>query len=328
MKQFTVNKNDAGRRLDRFLLKVAPGLSAGALQKYLRKGRFRVNGKKAAGDARLLDGDTVQAYLNDYLFEERQGREREAALAEKVPKPEVVYEDGNILAVSKPRGLLSHSDSGFAYNTLIWRVQAYLHNRGEYDPAAENSFAPALANRIDRNTEGLVLAAKNGEALRVLNEKIRLREIDKYYLAAVVGTGMPKRGTLSGHLFKDAKQNRVFVTDKPQRGSVSAETEYRVVSENSAQGLTLLECRLKTGRTHQIRAQLAHAGFPILGDGKYGSGEANRRFHEPQQLLTSYRLVFSFAGDAGSLEYLNGKTVELQTVDFAEKYFGAGKKHR
>ena len=192
--------------------------------------------------------------------------------------------------------------------------------KGEWKPKEEHAFAPALCNRIDRNTGGIVIAAKNAEALRILNDKIRDREIEKYYLCAVRGRPRPPEGRLENYLFKDAQKNQVFVKSKPEPGAKTAVTEYRLLKTQGP--LSLVECRLLTGRTHQIRVQMAHAGWPLLGDGKYGSERFNRDFDEKGQALYSYRLVFSFPTEAGMLEYLRGKEFRVQKVDFAETYFG------
>ena len=227
------------------------------------------------------------------------------------------------LALDKKPGVLCHSAGVWDYNTLIANVQAYMAQKGEWRPKEENAFAPALCNRIDRNTGGIVIAAKNAEALRILNDKIRDREIEKYYLCAVQGKPRPASGRLENYLFKDAKKNQVFVKEKPEPGAKTAVTEYRVLAGKGP--LSLVECRLLTGRTHQIRVQMAHAGWPLLGDGKYGSERFNKGFDEKGQALYSYRLRFDFPTDAGPLEYLRGKEFRVQQVDFAEKYFGVTK---
>ena len=211
-----------------------------------------------------------------------------------------------------------HPHDGAEYGrTLIDHIQAYLYQKREWSPRGENAFAPALCNRIDRNTGGIVIAAKNAEALRILNQKIKDRELAKRYLAIVEGVPKPQKGSLKGYLFKDAKKNRVFVTDSPQPGSKTCQTNYAVLASNK--GLSLVECELITGRTHQIRAQFAHAGHPLLGDGKYGklSKNADRNY----QALYSYKLTFDFTTDAGCLAYLNGKSFQVQQVDFATEYF-------
>ena len=316
MKELTIGVNDAGQRLDRFLAKAVPLLPASLAQKYIRIKRIKCNGGRAERDTRLQSGDVLQLYINDEFFD--KPREDNAYLTVAAPKLSIVYEDDQILLVDKRPGLAVHPHDGAEYGrTLIDHIQAYLYQKREWSPRGENSFTPALCNRIDRNTGGIVIAAKTAEALRVMNQKIKDREMDKRYLAIVEGSPKPRDGSLKGYLFKDAKKNRVFVTDTPQPGSKSCQTDYRALA--SANGLTLVECKLITGRTHQIRAQFAHAGHPLLGDGKYG--KLDKRFDRNYQALYSYRLTFDFTTDAGSLEYLNRKSFQVEHVDFVEEYF-------
>ena len=318
MKELTIRENDAGQRLDRFVGKAVPLLPDSLLQKYIRLKRIKVNGKGAKRDVRLSAGDTVQLYINDEFFE--PPREDNAFLKVGTPKLDIVYEDENILLADKKPGVLCHSAGKWDYNTLIANIQAHAYQTGEWKPREENAFAPALCNRIDRNTGGIVIAAKNAEALRILNEKIRDREIDKRYLCVVRGRPKPSEGRLEGYLFKDAKKNQVYVKDRPEPGAKTAVTEYRLLK--SANGLSLVECTLLTGRTHQIRAQMAHAGWPLLGDGKYGSERENRRYDAPDgQALYSYRLRFDFPTDAGLLNDLRGREFTVKRIDFVEKYF-------
>ncbi len=318
MRELSIRDNDAGQRLDRFVGKAVPLLPESLLQKYIRLKRIKLNGRGAARDTRLRKGDSVQLYINDEFFE--QPREDNAYLKVGTPRLRILYEDGNLLLLDKKPGVLCHSAGAWDYNTLIANVQAYMAQKGEWRPREEHSFAPALCNRIDRNTGGIVIAAKNAEALRVLNEKISGREIEKYYLCAVQGKPKPAAGRLENFLFKDAKKNRVFIREKPEPGARTAVTEYRTLK--TCGPLSLVECRLLTGRTHQIRAQMAHAGWPLLGDGKYGSERFNKNYEEKGQALCSYRLCFSFPTDAGPLEYLRGREFRVEQVDFAEKYFG------
>ena len=316
MREIQIGANDAGQRLDRFLAKAVPLLPASLAQKYIRIKRIKRNGKRADRDTRLQAGDTLQLYINDEFFE--SPREDNAFLTVASPKLNIVYEDDHILLVDKRPGLAVHPHDGAEYGrTLIDHIQAYLYQTRQWRPREENAFTPALCNRIDRNTGGIVIAAKTAEALRVMNQKIRDRELDKRYLAIVEGTPKPRTGSLKGYLFKDAKQNRVFVTDAPQPGSKTCQTNYRTLA--SANGLSLVECELITGRTHQIRAQFAHAGHPLLGDGKYG--KLNKRFDRSYQALYSYKLTFTFTTDAGALNYLSGKSFQVDKVDFVEAYF-------
>ena len=317
MKEICVKKNDAGQRLDRFVGKAVPLLPESLLQKYIRLKRIKLNGKGAKRDARISEGDVVSLYVNDEFFE--VPKEENSWLKVGKPRVDIVYEDENILLADKKPGVLCHSAGKWDYNTLIANIQAYLAQKGEWRPKEENSFAPALCNRIDRNTGGIVIAAKNAEALRIINEKIKDREIEKYYLCAVQGRPKPAEGRLENFLFKDAVKNRVYIKEKSEPGAKTAVTEYRTLCSKGP--LSLVECHLLTGRTHQIRAQMAYAGWPLLGDGKYGSERFNKNFDESGQALYSYRLVFSFPTDAGILNYLKGREFSVDSVDFAEKYF-------
>ena len=316
MKEFTIGTNDAGQRLDRFLAKAVPLLPASLAQKYIRLKRIKCNGQRIQRDARLNVGDVLQLYINDEFFD--KPREDNAFLTVASPKLNVVYEDEHILLVDKRPGLAVHPHDGAEYGrTLIDHIQAYLYQKKEWNPRGESAFTPALCNRIDRNTGGIVIAAKTAEALRVMNQKIKDREMDKRYLAIVEGTPKPREGSLKGYLFKDEKKNRVFVTDKPQPGAKTCQTNYKVLT--SKNGLSLVECELITGRTHQIRAQFAHAGHPLLGDGKYG--KLDKRFDRNYQALYSYKLTFQFTTEAGALAHLNGKSFRVEKVDFVTEYF-------
>ena len=316
MKEFIIGANDAGQRLDRFLAKAVPLLPASLAQKYIRIKRIKLGGKRVERDTRLSEGDVLQLYINDEFFD--KPREDNAYLTVATPKLTIVYEDEHILLVDKRPGLAVHPHDGAEYGrTLIDHIQSYLYQKREWRPREENAFTPALCNRIDRNTGGIVIAAKTAEALRVMNQKIKDRELDKRYLAIVEGTPKPRDGSLKGYLFKDAKKNRVFVTDTPQAGAKSCQTNYEVLA--SQKGLSLVECELITGRTHQIRAQFAHAGHPLLGDGKYG--KLDKRFDRNYQALYSYKLTFRFTTDAGELAYLDGKSFRVEQVDFVKEYF-------
>ncbi len=316
MKELTIGANDAGQRLDRFLAKAVPLLPASLAQKYIRIKRIKCNGARAERDTRLRTGDVLQLYINDEFFD--KPREDNAYLTVAAPKLNILYEDDHVLLVDKRPGIAVHPHDGAEYGrTLIDHIQSYLYQSRQWRPREDNSFTPALCNRIDRNTGGIVIAAKTAQALRVLNQKIKDRELDKRYLAIVEGSLHSKSGTLKGYLFKDAKKNRVFVSDQPQPGAKTCQTNYRVLS--SKNDLTLVECELITGRTHQIRAQFAHAGHPLLGDGKYG--KLDKRFDRNYQALYSYKLTFDFKTEAGELAYLQGKSFQVSSVDFVETYF-------
>ncbi len=313
MKQLTI---DAGQRLDKFLTKNLPNLPQSLLYKYIRKKRIKVNGKRAEISTRLSEGDVLDLYINDEFFEKP---EPTYDFLHAGTNLNILFEDKNVLVLDKPVGLLAHPDDREYVDTLIGRVKRYLYEKGEYDPEAEQSFTPALVNRIDRNTGGIVLAAKNAEALRVLNQKMKDREIHKFYLCAVHGTPKPSQGLLKGYLWKDEKKNRVYVYKDFKPGSKTIETKYRVLK--SAENMSLVEVELLTGRTHQIRAHFASIGCPLVGDGKYGNNQNNRKQGgRRKQFLYSYKTVFDFTTDAGALEGLNGMTFEVPNVWFAEQF--------
>ena len=318
MRELTIGKNDAGARLDRFLGKALPLLPPALAQKYIRIKRVKVNGGRAQRDQRLQEGDVLQLYINDEFFDKPS--EENMFLTLFKPRLTVVYEDEHLLLADKPQGMVVHADETEKVNTLINHIQAYLYQKREWNPRWENAFAPALCNRIDRNTGGIVIAAKNAETLRIINQKIRDREIDKRYLCITVGTPRPPQGEVSCFLLKDEKKKQVAVYHRPVPGGKTAVTRYRTLETRGA--LSLLEVELLTGRTHQIRATMADLGCPLLGDGKYGDGQVNRRYGETRQALYSYRLTFDFPTDAGLLNYLRGRSFQVESVPFREKYFG------
>lgn len=307
MRVLTVKKNDAGQRLDKFLTKAVKGLPMSLMYKYIRTKKIKRNGARTEQSVILCEGDEITLYIRDEFFDSPE--EDVGALSRIRPKIEAVYEDENIILCHKRAGVLVHEDDQAKDNTLLMHLQAYLAQRGEYDPDAEQSFSPALCNRIDRNTGGMVIGAKNAAALREMNEKIRNDEIRKYYYCAVHGKMPRARDRMTAYLRKDSKNNTVQVTDKPLHGSKEIITAYRVIAERG--GNSLLEVELITGRTHQIRAHMAHVGHPLLGDGKYGVNRDDRAKGYKYQALYAYRLVFDFADESGVLGYLRGKEVRL-----------------
>ena len=317
MREFTIGKNDAGQRLDRFVAKNLPLLPPALLQKYIRLKRIKVNGKGSKRDVRLETGDILQLYINDEFFD--KPNEENLFLTVFKPQLNIVYEDENLLLVDKRPGMSVHADETEKVNTLINHIQAYLYQKREWNPKWENAFAPALCNRIDRNTGGIVIAAKNAETLRIINEKIRAHELEKSYLCITVGRPKRPEGKIEGFLLKDEAKKEVRFFHKPVPGGKTAVTLYKTLE--SRNGLSLVECRLLTGRTHQIRVSMAEIGCPLLGDGKYGKGNVNRRYHETRQALYSYKLRFDFPTDAGTLNYLKGKEFTVENVPFREKYF-------
>ncbi|MBR7149937.1 MAG: RluA family pseudouridine synthase [Oscillospiraceae bacterium] len=318
MKEFIIGKNDAGQRLDRFISKAVPLLPPALLQKYIRIKRIKLNGKRAERDQRLQENDVLQLYINDEFFDKPS--EENMFLTLFKPSLDIVYEDENIMLLNKRPGLVVHADETEKVNTLINHIQAYLYQKKEWNPRWENAFTPALCNRIDRNTGGIVIAAKNAETLRIINEKIALHEMEKHYLCITLGRMTPPEGKIDCFLLKDEAKKQVSVYHKPIPGGKSAVTLYKTLKTKGE--LSLVEVQLLTGRTHQIRASFADAGHPLLGDGKYGNGDKNRRYGETRQALYSYKLTFAFTTDAGLLNYLKGRTFTVETVPFRDKYFG------
>ncbi len=314
MKEFIINFNDANQRLDKFIQKSVPRLPQSMMYKAIRNKRIKINGKRAEISTRLQSGDVVQMYINDEFFDTAVETEFMAVPAVL----DIVYEDENIILIDKKNGLVVHEDNENTVDTLINRLKHYLYDKGEYKPEEENSFAPSLCNRLDRNTGGIVIAAKNAESLRILNQKIKDRELEKYYLCITVGVPPKKKDTITAYLEKNADDNTVKVTDKKTDRNKTIITTYKVLKING--NLALLEIKLDTGRTHQIRAHMAHIGCPLLGDGKYGINKVNKEYKIKTQALYSYKLKFTFETDSGCLEYLNGKEFRVSDVWFENKF--------
>ena len=319
MRELKVGKNDAGQRLDKFITK-ALDIPMSLLYKSIRTKKIKLNRKRAEISDKLCEGDTIQCFLPDEFFDKKVTKN---TFENVTPHLDIVYEDDNIMLLNKRPGVSVHEDENGSTNTLITHIQAYLFGKGEYNPEDEQSFAPALCNRIDRNTGGIVIAAKNAMALRVMNEKIKKREIDKFYLAAVHGTPRPESATIKGFLKKDEKNNMVKVWEKdPKNGAKEIITKYKVVAKSK--DTSLLEVELLTGRTHQIRAHMAFIGHPLVGDGKYGINREDRQKGHKYQALCSYKLRFNFdTSSPTELDYLNKKEFKIPKKDiyFTKEYF-------
>ena len=289
MKEYSITAEDAGKRLDAFLMS-REQMPRGVFMKALRTNKIKVNRKKQEPSYRLTEGDRVQSYV---LREE------------KIISPSIVYEDGHVMIAAKPAGLLcmGEGDSFFA------RVEAYLHGKGE------RAFP---VHRLDFNTRGLMIYAKTESALAGLTDLIRRRVIKKSYLLVAEGSFRKKQGRLIHYLFKDARKKQVYITDEPVKGAKTAILDYQVIRERG--GLSLVECLLHTGRTHQIRAQMAHVGHPLVGDDKYGHASENRKRREKRQLLCAYKLSFP-EGLSGALSGVSGREFILRDIDFLRRCF-------
>lgn len=309
MKSFTISDNDSNQRVDKFILKTFPKLPKSLMFKEIRKKNIKVNKKRTDPSYILKKGDVLELYLKDDVLEEKKVHYDFLKSSKDI---DIIYEDKNIILLNKKPGTLCHPDGNEYVNTLISSVKRYLYEKKEWKPQEENSFSPALANRIDRNTGGIVIACKNADTLRILNEKIKNREIQKFYLCAVKGIPDKKTDILEGYLTKDTRKNKVTVHKKQTEGAKKIVTKYTVL--DSYDNKSLLEIDLITGRTHQIRAHLASIGHPLIDDGKYG--ETRGRY---KQALYSYRLKFSFKDD-NKLSYLNEKEFTVKNCEVFIKF--------
>lgn len=309
MKEFVINKNDSGQRLDKFISKSVPKLPKSLMYKYIRIKRIKVNGKRCEREYMLVEGDRICMYVNDEFFEE----DSSSRIIKTDILPEIIYEDDNILVVYKNPGMDVHPGAERSGETLLDVITYYLFKKGEYDPKKESSFAPALCNRIDRNTSGLVIAAKNAAALREINEKIRSGEIKKEYLCVCCGVPNEKKLRMTAYHKKDANRNKVEIRKYAKEGFKEIATEYEVLE--SKNGLSLLRVNLITGRTHQIRAHLSYVGLPLLGDGKYGDIATNKRMRVFRQQLCAYEIVYDFESQ-GLLSNLSRKKITARKCDF------------
>lgn len=316
MKQFIINSNDSGQRVDKFIKKAVPRLPQALLYKYIRLKRIKLNGKRCDISDRLTVGDVLELYINDEFFASEPSENDFLSVSDNI---DVVYEDENVLLVNKPCGLVVHEDDDNSVDTLINRIKKYLYRKGEYIPENESSFTPSLCNRLDRNTQGIVICAKNAESLRTLNLAVKERTIQKKYLCVTLGEPKPKSAVIEAYHIKDEKSNTVKIYSNEVPMSKKIVTGYRVLK--TVGDLTLCEIDLITGRTHQIRAHMAFIGCPLLGDGKYGVNEINRRYNVKTQALCAYKLTFNMGDDCESLSYLNGKTFEIKDIWFVKKYF-------
>lgn len=308
MKSVTITHNDAGQRLDRFILKTFDRLPKSLMFKEIRKKNIKVNKKRCTPEQILNSGDVLELYLKDDVL---HIKEKHYDFLKASTELDIIYEDSNVILLNKRVGILCHPDGKDYIDNLVARLKRYLYEKGEWNPDT-SSFTPSLANRIDRNTGGIVIGAKNSQALKIINDKIKNREIEKYYLTIVHGKMPRKSELLTAYLTKNERKNTVTVTDNQVENSKQIITQYTVLDYNGT--ASLLEVKLLTGRTHQIRAHLAHIGNPLYGDGKYGIDKGRYR-----QALYSYKLVFDFKNE-NELSYLNGKTFQAENIKLLNDY--------
>lgn len=309
MREIIIGKNDANQRLDKYLTKRFKGMPKSLMYKYIRTKYIKVNNKRCEISTMLKEGDVLKLFIKDEFFNDDEYQKESYDFLKAPTKLDIIYEDENILLINKKPGVIVHPDEQYHFDSLISRVLHYLYDKKEYNPTDDKAFAPALVNRIDRNTGGIVIAAKNADSLRALNAKMKTRELTKLYLCMVEGVLKRKEGILGGHLEKNEKKNKVTILKKPTPNSKPVKTKYTVLS--NIKGNSLVEVDLLTGRTHQIRAHMSSIGHPLLGDTKYGYKRNKDNDFYKYQALYAYKITFSFTSDAGCIEYLNGKSFEV-----------------
>lgn len=306
MRKFTAGINDDGVRLSRFCEKVCHNIPKSLLHKSFRNKRIKVNGKKQDAEYRIQQNDLIELYINDEFFTPTIGEKFVPVAYDNL---DVLYEDYNILIIFKPTGLICHSDDKKQSN-LVDIIQSYLFEKGDYLPDNESTFTPALCNRIDQGTEGIVLAAKNYKALAEMNEIIRENLLLKQYLC--VTKTKPTDGEYHAYLTRDLTDKKVTVTSYETPISKEIITDFKVVSVKD--GLCLVECSLITGRTHQIRAHLAFLGYPVIGDKKYGKPVQAL----DSQLLSAYKILFKSLPPESLLAYLSNKEFKCKHCSVLE----------
>ena len=315
MKEIKITENEQGQRLDKYLIKLFDKAPKSFIYKMLRKKRIKYNGGKSEGNDILKSGDTITLYLGEDTMDSFMG-EKTVNVTKK--RFDVVYEDENIIIMNKPVGLLSHPEKDTDKDTLIDEMLFYLKTNGEYNPSKTSTFTPALCNRLDRNTGGIVLGAKNLASTQALNGIIADGGVDKYYLTMVKGE-INSPAEFTGYLVKDGNKNKVTVLKRETEGAKKIITKVRPLAING--NFTLLEVELVTGRSHQIRAHLKAMGYPVIGDRKYGDERVNSYFKEKfalaNQFLFAYRVKFNVKD--GVLSYLDGKEFSAEPLGTFKK---------
>ena len=316
MKKFIAGENENGVRLSRFVESVTRDMPRSLLYKSFRNKRIKVNGKRGEADTRLSSGDVIELYINDEFFPEKP-----VVPAKKPPRRQppvkVIYQDENIAVLYKPAHLLCHSDRTGDAN-LVDAFTQYLTQKGEYDPHGENRFKPGICNRLDRGTEGLVIAAKNYAALRDMNEIIRTDLLKKEYYTITVG--IPQSGRFTAWWEHDEKNNKVSIHAHQSQDERRKQIITDVDVLRTAGPFALCKIGLVTGRTHQIRAHLAYLGKPVLGDIKYGNRKMNERTGTKTQALCAVRISFLDVPEENTLHYLSGKVIKLKDPQILQQF--------
>lgn len=320
MKELVVNKKYDGKKLNNFLLDTFDGLSLNVLYKALRKKDIRINDVRIHENVILHEGDHIKVFICDEQLEKSN-----FINSQNKDLVDIVYEDEHICVVNKPAGIEVTGENSLtsllkeyylnvfvkSQSNMLDNVHIITKQNGTKNNKMLSQAFIKPCHRLDRNTTGLVLFAKDEVSLEILLDKFKHHEIEKHYYATVYGIPNQKQATLTAYLFKDAKKSLVYISDTPKKGYEKIITSYQVVEENKKENTSILDVNLHTGKTHQIRAHLAHIGYPILGDGKYGNNEINKKFHFKTQMLTSYSITFNFITDSGILDYLNRKVFKL-----------------
>lgn len=309
VKEFLIQENDANQRVDKFVLKTMKTMPKSLLYKYIRNKKIKVNHKRCEISQRLVVGDTMQCYIAEEFYE----IEKNMNFLQVSDALHVLYEDAALLIVDKPKGLLAHSDTSDVQDNLADRILHYLYNKKEYDPSLAQSFTPALCHRIDRNTRGIVIAAKTAEALREMNAHIKQHDVHKFYICMVEGTLQKEEDHIILY-HKKLQDNKADIRAQPKEGYKEIESSYRVLDRKGH--YALVEVQIMSGKSHQIRAMMSFLGAPLVGDVKYGAKKNQRNDY---QQLSSYRVEFHFDSTCG-LSYLDGFVVSLKEDEVRTKF--------
>lgn len=307
MKEIRIDKNESNQRIDRFLKKYLANASQGFIYKMLRKKNIKLNENKANPESIIMEGDSIQLYLSDETIDKFKAVKSE--IKSKLI-PNIIYEDNNIILINKPMGVLSHGAGGGEFEeNIVDSMINYLIEKGDYVPRLEKTFTPSICNRLDRNTSGIIIGAKNYQSLKTMNEAIKGTFVRKFYKTIVKGI-ITKDIKAEAFLNKDENRNKVEVVKDEAEGYKRIETHIKVLK--ISKDYSLLEIELITGRTHQIRGHLSSLGYPVIGDRKYGSATINKKFkveyNLENQWLHGYKIEFN--GLKEPLDYLNQKSFE------------------